>query len=39
MDAKDRWTLWDARGTQGGLCSIERVRDGDGTVTVTAQKR
>ncbi len=26
-------------GTQGGRCSIERGRDGDGTATVTAQKR
>ena len=38
-DAKRRWTLWDARGMQGGRCSIERGRDGDATVTVTAQKR
>ncbi len=38
-DAKGRWTLWDARGTQGGRCSIERGRDGDGTATVTAHKR
>ena len=38
-DAKGRWTLWDARGTQGGRCSIERGRDGDATVTGRSRSR
>ncbi len=38
-DALGRWTLWDARGTQGGRCSIERGRDGHATVTGRSRSR
>jgi hypothetical protein len=38
-DAEGTLDPWDTRGTQGGQRSIGRRRDGNGTETVTGQKR